>query len=256
MKKGCTLLQNLQFLKWAKQYGIKSAWNLLYGFPDEDPGEYQKMARLIPSLHHLQPPEACPRVQVVRFSPYFTRWQEYGFGLPHADRAYSYIYQLPQGALDNLAYVFEFDHPLAKSVDSYAKECLEAVNIWRSSAPAASLTMRENGSDVLLLDCRKPGLAQEIALHEPFSSIYRLCDEATALSQILKSLPSSHQLTCDELETALDSLVAKGLMAKEGMAYLSLAIPAVGMFEKKHVAEPLCDEDRRQPTEKLIAISQ
>lgn len=227
MKKGCTLLQNLQFLKWAKQYGIKSAWNLLYGFPGEEPAEYQKMARLIPFLHHLQPPEGCPRVQVVRFSPYFTCWQEYGLGPPHADRAYSYIYALPQSALDNLAYVFELDHPLAKLVNSYAKECLGAVAVWRESATAARLIMRESGADVVIVDCRKPGPAQEITLREPLSSIYRLCDEAMALSQILKLLPTPHRIADTELESELDALVAKGLMAKDGSAYLSLAVPAV-----------------------------
>ena len=257
MKKGCTLLQNLQFLKWAKQYGIKSAWNLLYGFPGEDPEEYRKMARLIPSLHHLQPPEACPRVQVVRFSPYFTRWHEYGLGPPRADRAYSHIYQLPQAALDNLAYVFEFNHPLAESVDAYAKECLEAVTVWRSSASAASLTMRESGSDVMLLDCRKPGPAQEITLHEPLSSVYRFCDEARALSQILRSLPAPLQMTDQELETALDFLVAKGLMVKEGTAYLSMAIPAEGTFMEKPDTQPISvwDGDGRRRPEKLTSIS-
>jgi ribosomal peptide maturation radical SAM protein 1 len=256
MKKGCTLLQNLQFLKWAKQYGIKASWNLLYGFPGEDPEEYCKMARLIPSLHHLQPPEACPRISVVRFSPYFTRWQDYGLGSPRADRAYSYIYQVPRAALDNLAYVFEFDHPLAKSVDSYAQECLEAVGAWQSSAAAATLTMRESGSDLLLLDRRKPGPAQQIALHEPLSSIYRLCDEALALSQILQAIPAPHQITGEEVETALDSLVEKGLMAKEGSSYLSLAIPAPEMFTEKPGAQLVCNGDERQRSESLTTISQ
>jgi hypothetical protein len=47
-----------------------------------------------------------------------------------------------------------------------------------------------------------------------------------ALSQILKLLPEPHQMTRKELETALDSLAEKGLMAKEGSVYLSLALPA------------------------------
>jgi ribosomal peptide maturation radical SAM protein 1 len=253
MKKGCTMLQNLQFLKWAKQYGIKSAWNLLYGFPGEDPAEYGKMAHLIPSLHHLQPPEACPRVQIVRFSPYFTRWREYGLGPPRADRAYSYIYHLPRTALDNLAYVFEFDHPLAESVDFYAKECLEAVTAWRSSTLTASLIMREIGSDLLLIDSRKPGPAREIALREPLSSIYRQCDQATALGQILKSLPN--KITGPELETALDSLVGEGLMAKDGGAYLSLAIPEAGMFAEKPGASPVHDLEEQMHSQNLITIA-
>ena len=152
-----------------------------------------------------------------------------------------------------MAYVFEFDHPLAESVGDYAKECLDAVTDWRNSASIASLTMRASASDVLLLDRRKPGLAQEFMLHEPLSSIYRLCDEATGLSQILKSLPATHQMTGEELETALDSLVAKGLMVKEGTAYLSLAIPTAGMFPEKPGTQPACDEDTAlTPVQTLI----
>ena len=34
---------------------------MLYGFPGEDPGEYEKMAELIPSLLHLRyQNRACP----------------------------------------------------------------------------------------------------------------------------------------------------------------------------------------------------
>ncbi|MGH9773546.1 MAG: RiPP maturation radical SAM C-methyltransferase [Candidatus Acidiferrales bacterium] len=225
MKKGCTMLQNLQFLKWAKQYGIKTHWNLLYGFPGEDPTEYKKMAQLIPSLYHFEPPEASPRVHVCRFSPYFTQWREFGFRQLRADRSYSFVYALPQAALDNLAYTFEFDHELDQSVESYAGEVLEAVSAWQSRAPAASLTMKESGGDLLLIDSRKPGPAEKTTLHEPLSTIYQLCDEAMGLARIWQSLPACNQTTLEEVGSALDSLCERGLMAKEGSVYLSLAIP-------------------------------
>ncbi len=35
MKKGVTGIQNIQLLKWCREYGIEVAWNLLYGFPGE-----------------------------------------------------------------------------------------------------------------------------------------------------------------------------------------------------------------------------
>src|SRR5207247_426359 len=87
MKKGCTLLQNLQFLKWCREYGIRVSWNLLFGFPGEDPAEYAKMAQLIPSLRHLDPPDYCSRVRMDRFSPYFASPDEFEFKAIRPDRA-------------------------------------------------------------------------------------------------------------------------------------------------------------------------
>ena len=226
MKKGCTMLQNVQFLKWAKQYGIRPLWNLLYGFPGEDPSEYEKMARLIPFLYHLVPPDGCLRVRVCRFSPYFSRWQEFGFREPRADEAYGYIYPLPQAAIHNLAYNFQFDHDLAASVDSYARELVEATTAWQNCAHVASLTMQENGCDLVLMDTRSPGPARKITLNKPLSAVYQGCDEAMALSQIWQSLPPANRIALEELERALDALVEAGLMVKEGSTFLSLAVPA------------------------------
>ncbi|MCP5053929.1 MAG: RiPP maturation radical SAM protein 1, partial [bacterium] len=56
MNKGNTLLQNVQLLKWAREYGVLPTWNLLYGFPGENAEAYHRMTRLIPSIVHLCPP--------------------------------------------------------------------------------------------------------------------------------------------------------------------------------------------------------
>ena len=50
MDKGVTGMQNLQTLKWFSEAGVEIQWNLLYGFPGEDPQEYAKLAELLPSL--------------------------------------------------------------------------------------------------------------------------------------------------------------------------------------------------------------
>jgi ribosomal peptide maturation radical SAM protein 1 len=226
MEKGCTLLQNLQFLKWAKQYGIKVGWNLLYGFPGEDPNEYAKMVRLIPSLRHLDPPTFCDRVRVDRFSPYFTRWQEFGFRQMRPDRAYSYVYPFEQEVLQNLAYFFEFDHDLADSVESYAGDMVEATVAWQNSSRGANLIMQQSGCDLLLIDMREPGHTFTTRLQEPLSTVYRLCDEAMSAKRIRSLMSDPDGMSGQELEAALDSLVDRGLMAKDGLAYLSLAVPA------------------------------
>jgi ribosomal peptide maturation radical SAM protein 1 len=69
--KGTTALHNVQALKWFTEAGVTVQWNLLYGFPGEEPAEYAAMAELIPSLVHLAPPQATGRVRMDRFAPYF-----------------------------------------------------------------------------------------------------------------------------------------------------------------------------------------
>jgi ribosomal peptide maturation radical SAM protein 1 len=224
MKKGCTSLQNIQFLKWARQYGIQVMWNILYGFPGEDPEEYARMAELIPSLHHLEPPDACPRVRLVRFSPFFTHWREFGFAEPRADRAYSYVYPFSQPVLDTLAYSFEFDEDSAGKIGLYAHPVVEAVEGWRDRASGAALQMQEDDGGLLLIDARESTPAP-IRLREPLSTIYRLCDEPASLGRICQSAAASPGTTAPEVERMLDSLVAQRLMVKEGSSYLSLAIP-------------------------------
>ncbi|MEO8127828.1 MAG: RiPP maturation radical SAM C-methyltransferase, partial [Bryobacteraceae bacterium] len=91
MDKGCTGLQNIQLLRWCEEAGIMPAWNLLSGFPGEDPGEYTKMAQLLPLLTHLQPPSSCSPVRLDRFSPFFTRRERFGLQRVRPTPAYFYV---------------------------------------------------------------------------------------------------------------------------------------------------------------------
>src|SRR5262249_20771184 len=52
MRKGVSALQNIQLLKWCVELGVHPVWNVLWGFPGEDPAEYIRMARLVPLLTH------------------------------------------------------------------------------------------------------------------------------------------------------------------------------------------------------------
>ena len=41
MRKGCTMLQNVQALKWFRHYRIRAHWNLIWGFPGEKEADYE-----------------------------------------------------------------------------------------------------------------------------------------------------------------------------------------------------------------------
>ena len=88
MRKGTTALQNIQLLKWCKELGMKVYWNLLYGFPGEDPADYQAMADTIDRISHLNPPQGMGAIRLDRFSPNFVSAGHLGLCNVRADRSY------------------------------------------------------------------------------------------------------------------------------------------------------------------------
>ena len=227
MKKGCTLLQNLQCLKWCREYGIKVAWNFLYGFPGEDPIEYAEMAQLIPSLLHLDPPAYCVRVRMDRHSPYFSRPEEFGFSNIRPQRSYSYVYPFDEDALKNIAYFFEFDHALQETVSGYTWDVVNEILAWQNMAHQGSLTYTIRDNDLTLLDSRRSVDPTEIVLRERLGTIYCFCDEARSIKSIQQHLTDSGQdgeMTLEDLGQALNLMVDQRLMVCEGSYYLSLAV--------------------------------
>lgn len=105
MAKGTTAFQNLQFLKNCSEFGIKPSWNLLIGFPREDPAVYERYAMYIPKLLHLPPPSGAHMVRFDRFSPYFNQRDQYELDL-HPMDFYSLSYPFDPAALNDLAYFF------------------------------------------------------------------------------------------------------------------------------------------------------
>ena len=229
MKKGCTLLQNLQCLKWCREYGIKVAWNFLYGFPGEEPQEYARMAQLVPSLLHLDPPSYCTRVRMDRHSPYFSRPQDYGFSNIRPQPSYSYVYPFSEDVIKNMAYFFEFDHELQETVAGYTRDVVNEIVAWQNMVHPGSLTYTIRDPDLVLVDTRRSVDPSEIVLGEPLSTIYSYCDEAQTIGNIQQHLTDSRQdleMTLEELREALDCMVHQRLMVGEGPHYLSLAVPS------------------------------
>src|SRR5262249_53539650 len=69
MRKGVSAAQNVAVLRWCKELGIEVYWNLIFGFPHEDPEDYPRTERLLAQITHLPPPLACAPIRMDRFSP-------------------------------------------------------------------------------------------------------------------------------------------------------------------------------------------
>ena len=71
MRKGVSGPQNVQLLRDGEEHGLTISWNYLYGFPAEEPTDYDNIIEQMPALSHLQPPYSAARIALERFSPNF-----------------------------------------------------------------------------------------------------------------------------------------------------------------------------------------
>ena len=106
MNKGCKSYQNIQLLKWLREYGIRVHWNMLYDFPGDQDDWYEEMVNLVPLLYHLQSPVKMAPLEFCRFSVYHENQGTYGLKLS-ASSPFKYVYPLKSRDMDDLVYFFE-----------------------------------------------------------------------------------------------------------------------------------------------------
>ena len=224
--KGTTALRCVQFLKWAHETGIDAVWNLLWGFPREEPREYERMAELVPLLTHLQPPHAVGAFRLDRFSPMFEEATRYGLRRLRPYPAYGYVYDLPPESLVELAYSFCFDYATPQSVEEYTRPVAVAIHEWKVHHERSALTFVDDGVRLSLVD-RRPGFDSDelVVLDGDHRALYLACAAvrpAGALAKVL-SRRAGRRVDADEVAEALRPLVDEGWMLCEGHSYLALA---------------------------------
>lgn len=235
MRKGVTALQNIQLLKWCKQYGVNVAWNLLYGFPGETEGDYAAIGRTMESLWHLPPPHSVGAVRMDRFSPYFNDAASFGLVNVRPMDMYRLLYPLPEEQLLNLAYFFDFERADGRTVASALGDTERRVEEWRrAGACSLTATRRADPPELVITDTRPNAIHHTIAMNSVQREIYELCDGRRHLQGIVRSISERYVLdTSFErwLQDFLDQMVEWRLMAREGDEYLSLAIQDGPGFE-------------------------
>jgi ribosomal peptide maturation radical SAM protein 1 len=224
MKKGCTGLQNIQLLRWCREVGISVAWNVLGGFPDEDPEEYWTAGTLMPKLTHLDAPCSCARIRLDRFSPFHSRAEEYGFHKMRPARAYFYVFPLGRQELSRLAYFFDYDYADGRQPDSYMAPVHRAAGEWvaahRGEEDPPRLDAHWSDAGLRLEDTRAVAPESEVTLTGRAAEIYLLCDNSARVERIANKTGAA----AEEVQAILDDLVERGLMVVDKGRYLSLAV--------------------------------
>ncbi|MDQ7794313.1 MAG: RiPP maturation radical SAM C-methyltransferase [bacterium] len=217
MRKGTTLITNLQCLKWMLEYGLLAHWNLLWGFPGEAPSESVKCAQLVRRLLHLPPPLGMHPVRLDRFSPLFKNAADFGIHAICPKPAYSFVYgRLSPEVVKELAYFFDFDYVNAPSAE-YAVDLVHAVNTWRSRHSSAGLFHFSTGQGGVIVDTRHEPLVYTLG-----ATCVRVLDAMDGGTRT-NDLPRILSLTEEAVSYYLEALDEKSWIVRDGPSALTLS---------------------------------
>jgi ribosomal peptide maturation radical SAM protein 1 len=229
MDKGVTPMQNIICLKWSFYYRVTVSWNILLGFPGETNEDYRRQIDLIPSLVHLQPPEATGKFWLERFSPYYTRPQEYGVRITGPGLAYEYVYD--RGRVDLMKIAYDFEYELENwPVDPHLyQELVAAVEGWQrlhASQDRPFLYYSKALDYVTIYDGRNPKAPTRQRYDGAAALVIELCNEAAkSVEQIRAGVADRVDASNEALTRLLNDLTGKRILYEERGKYFTLAIP-------------------------------
>lgn len=190
MRKGNTALGQLQFVKWATEFGIWPSYNLLVRNPGEDSEDYERMLALIDRIDHLPPPSTVSHTWLERFSPYFMQPETHGLTNIRARSHYAYVYPDATVPLDALAYVFDYDHPICDDpvfIDVHHR-FVRRVGLWQYHWRPGKLFYVEDQGTVRVID-RRSEEPDEVALSDDLAAVWRALDRARGPDAVQRDLP-------------------------------------------------------------------
>jgi hypothetical protein len=227
MRKGVSMMQNIQLLKWCAEYMVTPIWNMLAGFPNEDPADYDQQAKLVPLLTHLPPPSALYLVTIQRFAPLYVRAEEFGLRNIRSTKAYRYVYPFPEEELKDLAFQFDFDFADGRNPWTYTRELNRAIEVWIAENGRSTLTSRPVGEELVVRDSRAVAVKEEHRLKGIRRFIYEFCDAAHTITDIQKHLAATlpfEEISDSAVQEILAEFIHAKLMIAENGRHLSLAV--------------------------------
>ena len=172
--KGTTAARNVRFLRTARELGLRVEWNLLWGFPGEDEGAYQRLLPRLPLLSHLTPPFRAVPVQLHRFSPMVEGAGSLGLEPLRVAPAYREVYPFDEDVLLNLAYYFAFPDEHGERFAAIGEALLDGCSRWHADHAESTLLWFGGGEAADLVIDRRPAARREITPLSPESA--RLLD--------------------------------------------------------------------------------
>ena len=235
MNKGCKAYQNVQLLKWLREYGIRVHWNMLYDFPGDQNEWYEEMAELVPLLYHLQSPVKMAPLEFCRFSVYHEEQEAHGLKL-RASSPFKYVYPLKQEELDDLVYFFEDEirsaherNPIVAFLTEQPvfKTMRRKIDDWRDSFwyRKVTLSMKISDEELVIEDTRPISVASCHVYSGLKKDIYLAADKAPDKDSLVSQFAlRGHPV--EEINTLCGELISEKTAVEIDRRLIALAVRA------------------------------
>ena len=212
LNKGGTGIAILALLKWCAESGARIVWNMLHSIPGEDPALYEEQIEVMGKIPHFQPPRALNPIRIDRYSPYFERYEEFGWTSIEPAPEYSQAHpHLDDAALADVAYHFRGEGGV--SPEGYLDRLTAAFDEWND---------RHTAGEGLFLDPihglvrARDGERRKIPVGETGAKILGMTHRVTPVARV------AEEVGCGLGD--LDRLVDEGILHIERGKILNLAV--------------------------------
>lgn len=230
--KGVTGIQNVFCLVLGVRFGIRVNYNFVFGFPNDDPEDYEKMLSLIPHLYHLNPPSSRVEVAIARFAPLQTDPERFGIAPAlKPNPGYNVIFSpefLESHDLQmvNYCYYFEPTYEVSDLLKNFYRLLAFQIDSWRHlhSNRKVVLSFKLTDEEIIFTDSRYHEEPNELCFERKYAEVYLPCTEkiitiADLIETVAKTSPEI------DTETILDHLTSERLIFREGNRLVALAVP-------------------------------
>ena len=230
MDKGVSPIRNILCLKCACYYGIEMTWSILTGFPGETDEDYRNQIDIIKRIIHLTPPIDAGDIWLERFSPYFTRPNDYGIKITGPGEAYGFVYDSPDIDLMKIAYDFEYETGNRINPD-LIHELRQTVQEWKRrhlSEDLPYLIFMRSFDFVTVYDTRSAGAPAKTRYDAPGAWVISFCAESPRTFEQIRDCvreKGGERFSDESVKEALLELESKQIIYAENGKYLTLALP-------------------------------
>jgi hypothetical protein len=162
------------------------------------------------------------RVRMDRFGPLYSQAAEFGLENVRPMAAYSYVYPLPESALRNTAYFFEYDYRDGRRPGDYAAAVVRRAEEWVGlfATKPVRLDAYEVGNMLVIADTRLCATRPRHIFTGLAARVYHECDTAAKVPSLARRLHASE----DDVRNAIQRFMDEKLMAEMDGQFASLAV--------------------------------
>ena len=243
MNKGTRVIDNIASLKFCKENGIMNSYNLIVGYPNEEPIDFEETKKNIHLFkQYLDPPQIC-YLRVLFGSPIHRNPEQ--FNIQKWEYAPIDRLMYPQEFLEkgfNFVFGFKMNEELDKFkweqiVDEWKREyaLLEIQGIEKQTAIDKFIFyFVDGGNFVKIYDKRDRMKIQIYVLDELERKVFLSCIDVISYNELQEKLPEIPEF---KLAAILDTFEKSSIVFHENNSYLSLPLQYSRIINKLHLKE-------------------